>query len=57
MGGALAQGILGLDYIKPENIYIYDVSEEKRFFFSKYGVSIASNIYTLVDNCEYIFFA
>lgn len=52
---AIVGGICKQGYIKPENIYIYDLAPEKYENFSKYGVKACSITDELVDACDYIF--
>ena len=52
---AIVRGALQSGYIKPENIYIYDLSAEKSQKLAKYGVQILDSVGALVRQCDYVF--
>lgn len=55
IAGAIIGGALTADYIKSENINIYDVLPDKMNSFSKYSVRCCSSVTELVNRCNYIF--
>ncbi len=55
IAGAIIGGICKQGYIKPENIYIYDIDVKKYDNFSKYGVKACAVTEELVRNADYIF--
>ncbi len=52
---AIVGGICKQGYIKPDDIYIYDLSKEKYKNFSKYGVKACDITDEVANNCDYIF--
>lgn len=52
---AIIGGICKQDYIKPENIYIYDVDDKKYDDFSKCGVKVCAVTNDVIKNSDYIF--
>ena len=52
---AIVDGIIKTGYIKPKNIYMYDVLPENTEKTSKYGVSQVADVSGLVKKCGYIF--
>ena len=55
IAGAIIGGICKQGYIKPENIYIYDVDDRKYDNFSKYGVKACAVTEDVINNSDHIF--
>lgn len=58
MGGAILKGALKKDFVKADEVMIYDVSDQLQTFWqTKYNVQSAKNNADLVQNCEWIVLA
>ena len=55
MATAIISGVLLKGYIKPKNIYIYDIDLSKMQNMSKYSVEMISDINRLVLQCDCVF--
>lgn len=52
---AIVSGSINSGYIKPSQIYMYDICEDKLKKFTKYGVNTSLDIIEIVSKCDYIF--
>ena len=52
---AILSGILQKDYIKPKNIYIYDLFPEKCEYATKSGVTLCKDEAETAKGCRYLF--
>ena len=57
MATAIIQGIILTQFVPKENLYVFDVSEERCKYFQEQGITIAKNSVDLADHCDYIFLA
>ena len=55
MASAIIETISNLDYIKPEDIYIYDVDPEKIEKFTKCGMKRSDSYNDLFKKCDFVF--
>lgn len=55
IASAIIFGILNLDYIIPENIYVFDLDETKKNSFLRLGLNTVSNSKELVESVDYVF--
>lgn len=52
---AILTGSLNSGYIKPKNIYIYDIAQEKLDIFATYGVGVCKTANSVMNHCDIIF--
>lgn len=58
MATAIMGGAVSSDFLKGENICVFDVDKEKAEFLNKeYGVNCCSSVEELAENCEFIVLA
>lgn len=55
MAGAIIETINNMGYIKPEQIYIYDIDRQKCDRFAKYGMNICDSMDDVFDGKKYVF--
>ncbi|HHW46439.1 MAG TPA: pyrroline-5-carboxylate reductase [Clostridiales bacterium] len=57
MAQAIINGILKSGYIKPVNIYIFDIDWEKTKKLSTYSINVLNSSSEIVNQCKYVFLA
>ncbi len=55
IASAIIGGILKADYIIPENIFVFDVDEDKKLALAAYGVSLVSSAKELAEKSDFVF--
>ena len=55
IAGAIFNGITSSGYIKPQNIYVFDVDSQKATTFSEKGATVVSDLKDISVNCNFIF--
>lgn len=57
MAQAIINGIIKSGYIKPDNIYIFDIDSEKTKKLTTYGINALNSSIEIVKHCKYVFLA